>query len=132
MSRAFETCAKPPMPGLWARRAPPRRVRDYVDVRDLADAHVRAAEALEEGLWTSTYNVGRGEGSSVLDVLDHVRAVTGRSLRHEVIDRRPRDPARIVGRVDRIAADLGWRTRHDLADMVRSAWEAETGTRVLR
>jgi UDP-glucose 4-epimerase len=106
-------------------------VRDYVDVRDLADAHVRAAEALEEGLRTATYNVGRGEGSSVLEVLDVVRAVTGRPLTHEVVERRPGDPARIVGRVDRITEDLGWRARHDLADMVRSAWEAGTGARVL-
>ena len=52
-------------------------VRDYVDVEDLADAHVRAAEGLESERRVATYNVGRGEGSSVLDVLDAVRAVTG-------------------------------------------------------
>jgi UDP-glucose 4-epimerase len=99
-------------------------IRDYVDVRDLADAHVRAAEVLEDGLRTATYNVGRGEGSSVLEVLDVVRAVTGRRLEHQVVDRRPGDPARVVGRVDRIARDLGWRARHDLTDMVASAWAA--------
>jgi UDP-glucose 4-epimerase len=98
-------------------------VRDYVDVRDLADAHVRAAEALEDGLRTATYNVGRGEGSSVLEVLDVVRRVTGRRLEHDVVGRRPGDPARIVGRVDRIAGELGWTARHDLTDMVASAWE---------
>ncbi len=100
-------------------------VRDYVDVRDLADAHVRAAEALESGLRTATYNVGRGEGSSVLEVLDVVRRVTGASLAHDVVDRRPGDPARIVGSVGRIARELGWRARHDLTDMVGSAWAAE-------
>jgi UDP-glucose 4-epimerase len=103
-------------------------VRDYVDVRDLADAHVRAAEDLEQGLRTATYNIGRGVGSSVLEVLDVIRAVTGRPLEHTIVDRRPGDPARIVGRVDRVARDLGWRARHDLADMVSSAWKAETGT----
>jgi UDP-glucose 4-epimerase len=100
-------------------------VRDYVDVRDLADAHVRAAEALEERPRTATYNVGRGEGSSVLEVLDTVRSVTGMRLEHRVVDRRPGDPARIVGRVDRIAKDLGWTARRDLTDMVDSAWAAE-------
>jgi UDP-glucose 4-epimerase len=101
-------------------------VRDYVDVRDLADAHVRAAEALEEGRTTATYNVGRGVGSSVLEVLDVVRAVTGSPLEHDVVDRRPGDPARIVGSVERIARELGWRARHDLTDMVASAWAAES------
>ncbi|WP_448614632.1 UDP-glucose 4-epimerase GalE [Modestobacter sp. URMC 112] len=102
-------------------------VRDYVDVRDLADAHVRAAAALESDAMTATYNVGRGTGSSVLEVLEAVRTVTGRPLTHEVHGRRPGDPAAIVGRVDRIEKELGWRARHDLLDMVRSAWAAEPG-----
>ena len=107
-------------------------VRDYVDVRDLADAHVRAAQALEEDVRTATYNVGRGEGSSVLEVLDLIRAASGRPLEHEVVPRRPGDPARIVGRVDRINRELGWRSRYDLADMVSSAWQAEAALQSLR
>jgi UDP-glucose 4-epimerase len=101
-------------------------VRDYVDVRDLADAHVRAAEALEDAPRTATYNVGRGEGSSVLEVLDVVRSVTGLPLEHRVTDRRPGDPARIVGRADRIAQELGWTARRDLGDMIGSAWAADS------
>lgn len=100
-------------------------VRDYVDVRDLADAHVRAAEALESDLRVATYNVGRGEGSSVLQVLDAVREVTGVEFRHDLVDRRPGDPARVVGRVDRIERELGWTAKRDLLDMVDSAWTAE-------
>jgi UDP-glucose 4-epimerase len=100
-------------------------VRDYVDVRDLADAHVRAAEALESEPRLATYNVGRGEGSSVLDVLRTVEAVTGRRIAHTAVNRRPGDPARVVGRVDRIAHDLGWTAKRDLHDMVSSAWTAE-------
>jgi UDP-glucose 4-epimerase len=103
-------------------------VRDYVDVRDLADAHVHAAEALEEAPRTATYNVGRGEGSSVLEVLDVVRSVTDLPLEHRVMHRRPGDPARIVGRADRIARELGWTARRDLGDMIRSAWAAESST----
>jgi UDP-glucose 4-epimerase len=102
-------------------------IRDYVDVEDLADAHVRAAEVLEEKRLTATYNVGRGEGSSVLEVLEAVRSVTGNRFEHEVVDRRPGDPARIVGRVERIARELGWTAKRDLMDMVRSAWAAESG-----
>ncbi len=103
-------------------------IRDYVDVQDLAEAHVRAAEALETDRRIATYNVGRGEGSSVLDVLDAVSGVIGEPVRHDIVGRRPGDPARIVGRVDRIAVDLGWTAKRDLHDMVRSAWEAEQQT----
>jgi UDP-glucose 4-epimerase len=100
-------------------------VRDYVHVEDLADAHVRSAEALENGPRVATYNVGRGQGSSVLAVLDAVRAVTGTPMPHDVVDRRAGDPARIVGRVDRISRQLAWHARRDLEDMVASAWKAE-------
>ncbi len=100
-------------------------VRDYVHVVDLADAHVAAARRLDEGLPTGdVYNVGRGEGSSVLEVLGAIRRVTGIDREPELRERRPGDPARIVGAVDRITADFGWRARHDLDDMIESAWAA--------
>ena len=101
-------------------------VRDYVDVRDLAAAHVRAATALESTPRIATYNVGRGTGSSVLDVLSAVRDVTGLHLEHLMLKRRPGDPARVVGDVSRIARELGWTAEHDLEAMVRSAWTAES------
>ena len=100
-------------------------IRDYVDVRDLADAHVRAAEVLENAPRVATYNVGRGHGHSVLEVLDAVRTVTGQPVPYESAPRRPGDPVRIVGRVERIARELTWTARRDLADMVGSAWAAE-------
>lgn len=103
-------------------------VRDYVDVQDLADAHVRAAAVLEHRSLCETYNVGRGEGSSVLEVLDTVRAVTGRPLRHQIVARRPGDPARVVGHVDAVANGLGWRSQRDLHHMIASAWAAHTAT----
>ncbi|MGH8969952.1 MAG: UDP-glucose 4-epimerase GalE [Actinomycetes bacterium] len=99
-------------------------VRDYIHVVDLADAHVTAARALEAGPQAATYNVGRGEGASVKEVLDVVRAVTGRDFEAEVVDRRPGDPARLVAAVDAIERDLGWTADRDLRDMVSSAWEA--------
>ncbi len=70
--------------------------------------------------------MGRGGGSSVLEVLDTVRSVTGKPLEHRVVARRPGDPARIVGRADRIARELRWRARRDLVDMIGSAWPAES------
>jgi UDP-glucose 4-epimerase len=125
--------------GALARGAPPQVyggdyptsdgtcIRDYVGVEDLAVAHVRAAEALENGWMAAAYNVGRGQGSSVLEVLDTVRAVTGRSFEHTILDRRPGDPARIVGSVDKIATELGWTAWSDLEQMIASAWAAHQG-----
>ena len=97
-------------------------VRDYVHVADIANAHLAAARALQSGADGATYNIGRGEGSSVLDVLRVVGEVTGRDIKPDVVARRPGDPARIVAAVDRIRDGLGFTASHDLTDMVSSAW----------
>ena len=100
-------------------------VRDYIHVVDLADAHVQAARRLDAGLpAAAAYNVGRGEGFSVMEVLDAIGRATGTPFTPDLRPRRPGDPARIVGAVDRIAADFGWRARFGLDDMVESAWAA--------
>jgi UDP-glucose 4-epimerase len=97
-------------------------IRDYVHVADIADAHLAAARALEGGQPGATYNIGRGEGSSVLDVLHVVGEVTGLDTTPDVVDRRPGDPARVVAKVDRIREGLGFTATHDLRSMVESAW----------
>jgi UDP-glucose 4-epimerase len=103
-------------------------IRDYVDVEDLADAHVRAAQALEAAPMISAYNVGRGQGSSVLEVLDTIQQVTGSAFTPRILERRPGDPARIIGQVDKIRAELGWSARRTLTDMISAAWRAEHPT----
>jgi UDP-glucose 4-epimerase len=99
-------------------------IRDYVHVADIADAHLRAANALVEGYSGGTFNVGCGTGSSVLEVIDVVREVTGVDVPHQVVERRPGDPARIVASVEAIDKELGFRTARDLREMVLSAWQA--------
>jgi len=102
-------------------------VRDYIHVADIADAHVAALQDLADGQAGASYrvfNIGRGEGSSVREVLDTVARVTGSTLEPVVVDRRPGDPPRIVASADRIKTELGWTSRYDLTDMVTSAWEA--------
>ncbi|HET6817574.1 MAG TPA: UDP-glucose 4-epimerase GalE [Mycobacteriales bacterium] len=102
-------------------------VRDYISVVDIAEAHVAALEDLAAGRSDQpfrVFNIGRGEGSSVREVLSTVAKVTGADLEPVVVARRAGDPARIVASADRIRAELGWTARHDLHDMVTSAWDA--------
>jgi UDP-glucose 4-epimerase len=100
-------------------------VRDYIHVVDLADAHLAAALALEAGRELApAYNVGRGEGSSVFEVMDELRAASGIEFTVDTAPRRPGDPAQIVGDVKLIDRDLGWQAKHDLTEMATSAWAA--------
>ena len=97
-------------------------IRDYVHVNDIADAHLSAARALDAGAVGSTYNIGRGVGSSVLEVIDVIGKVTGLDVTPDVIARRAGDPARIVASVDRIKQGLGFEAKYALPEMVESAW----------
>ena len=100
-------------------------VRDYLHVSDLALAHVEAARNLSAGDdLEPIYNLGSGTGSSVRQIMDTIREVSGNDFTPEVQGRRPGDPARIVASGDLAARDLGWAMRHDLRDMVQSAWAA--------
>ena len=81
-----------------------------------------ALAALEEGR-TGVYNLGNGEGWSVLNVLGTVERVTGRKVPATVGPRREGDPARLVASSSLAKTELGWRPRHhELEDMVEAAW----------
>jgi UDP-glucose 4-epimerase len=97
-------------------------VRDFIHVADLAEAHVAALEHLAGGGENLLLNVGRGDGSSVREVLAMVAEVTGLPTEPEVQPRRPGDPARVVASDAAIRSTLGWVAKHDLRDMVTSAW----------
>jgi UDP-glucose 4-epimerase len=99
-------------------------IRDYVHVADVADAHLAAMRHLQGGGASATYNVGRGEGSSVREVLRAVAEATGIRTEPVIVARRPGDPARAIAAVDRIRAELGWSARYGLDETVTSAWEA--------
>ncbi|GAA3769114.1 UDP-glucose 4-epimerase GalE [Streptomyces phyllanthi] len=99
-------------------------VRDYIHVVDLAEAHVAAARRLKASPGTDlTLNIGRGEGVSVREMIDRINALTGYDRHPVVTERRAGDPARVVASADRIATELGWKARHDIDDMISSAWE---------
>ena len=100
-------------------------VRDYVHVADLARSHVAAAERMLRGEPIEpVYNLGSGQGSSVREIMDTIREVTGIDFKPEIAARRPGDPDRIVAAGDLAGRDLDWAMRHDLRDMVSSAWAA--------
>jgi UDP-glucose-4-epimerase GalE len=97
-------------------------VRDYVHVMDLAAAHVMALEALDERR-RMVYNLGTGSGSSVREVIDVVRQVSGREFDVVEARRRPGDPPALVGSADRIRRELGWEPRYsDIRQVVETAW----------
>jgi UDP-glucose 4-epimerase len=105
-------------------------VRDYVHVSDVAAAHVAAAAAMEAGeRLEPVYNLGSGDGLSVLQIMAAVSRVTGIDFEPEIRERRPGDPARIVADGTLARRDLGWEMRHDIDAMVRSAWQAWTASR---
>jgi UDP-glucose 4-epimerase len=101
-------------------------LRDYIQVTDLARAHVDALRYLRAGGGNLTCNVGYARGYSVLDVIDVVKSVSGVDFPVHKSGRRPGDPAAIVAANDRIRAELGWEPQHDnLNEIVRQAldWE---------
>ena len=101
-------------------------VRDYVHVADLAISHVAAAQRLSAGEeLLPVYNLGSGTG--VVGRGDHERDPHGHRhrLHPDVGPRRAGDPARIVATGEAAARDLDWQMRHDLEDMVRSAWRTQ-------
>jgi UDP-glucose 4-epimerase len=99
-------------------------IRDYIHVADLSDAHVAAAAACEADLVGEVYNVGRGQGVSVFEVMEMVSEVVGHDIGAEVAPRRPGDPAQLVATVEKINTELGWSAHYDLRQMVASAWQA--------
>ncbi|MGC4946254.1 UDP-glucose 4-epimerase GalE [Streptomyces sp. DT224] len=101
-------------------------VRDYIHVEDIASAHLAAARRLEEAEAGTdlTLNIGRGEGSSVREMVDRILKVTGNEdAAVEVSARRPGDPARVVASAERIREELGWSARYGVDEMIESAWQ---------
>ena len=98
-------------------------IRDYIHVRDLANAHVLALNALAERS-RLIYNIGNGHGFTVREVIDSVRRVTGRPIAVEEQERRPGDPAVLVASSEKIKAELGWQPQFaELDQIIASAWQ---------
>jgi UDP-glucose 4-epimerase len=100
-------------------------VRDYVHVQDLAAAHLAAIDYLKEDVRPeTTFNVGTGKGSSVFEVIEEIKKVSGIDFKEEVVSRRAGDSPFLCADVSRIKRVLGWSAKHNLHDIVDSAWKA--------
>jgi UDP-arabinose 4-epimerase len=97
-------------------------LRDYIHVNDLADAHVRALQHLEQGKDSLALNLGTGKGNSVLEVIHAAEAATGQPVRRKIGPRRPGDPPALVADATKAQQVLGWTAKRDLTDIVNSAW----------
>ncbi len=101
-------------------------IRDYIHVTDIADAHIKAMEYLLAGKNEENYevyNLGTGNGVTVLEVIEAFERVTGEKLNYEVGPRRPGDVEAIYSNSAKALEKLGWKTEIDLDQMMRSAWK---------
>ncbi|MES0862068.1 UDP-glucose 4-epimerase GalE [Ruegeria sp. SCPT10] len=98
-------------------------IRDYVHVCDLVDAHVLGLNWLEQGKGSQVFNLGTGSGFSVLEVIEHSKAVTNRAAPYTVGARREGDCTKLVSGSVRAEAELGWKPkRSTLETMIADAW----------
>ncbi len=99
-------------------------IRDYVHVADLAEAHIRALDYLERTGESDFFNVGTGQGYSVLEVIECARKVTGSPIPIRIAARRPGDPPKLVADAAKAEATLRWKAAaSDLPSILRSQWE---------
>ncbi len=99
-------------------------IRDYIHVEDLASAHVLALKYLQKGGDTEFFNLGNERGTSVLEVIEAVRKVTGKDFTVTLADRRPGDPVTLVGSSEKARKVLGWEPKYaNIETIVRHAWQ---------
>lgn len=101
-------------------------IRDYIHVEDLATAHILALASLLKGGKSNVFNCGYGHGSTVLEVIDTVKKVSGIDFKVSKVPRRPGDVTEVVAGGDKIRKELGWMPKHDsLETIVRHAYNWE-------
>jgi UDP-glucose 4-epimerase len=101
-------------------------VRDYIHVEDLASAHLAALSYLNDGGESSIFNVGYGEGSTVREVIEMVKKVSGVDFKVVESPRRPGDPAMLVARNEKIKNTGRWKPRYNnLEKIITDAWRWE-------
>ena len=98
-------------------------VRDYIHVNDLASAHLRALEHMQEHEGAHLFNLGNGQGFTVLEVIEAAQSVTGRSITFTQDVRRAGDPAVLVASSEKARSVLGWKPHFtDIREIIETAW----------
>ena len=100
-------------------------VRDYIHVLDLAEGHVAAIEKLTEGV--HIYNLGTGQGTSVLQLIHAFEDVNNIIVPYEIVGRRPGDIASCYADASKAERELGWKVKRGIKEMCRDAWRFEKG-----
>jgi len=101
-------------------------VRDYIHVVDLAKGHLKALERLaKDDTGVFIYNLGTGNGYSVLDIIKAFEKENDISIKYKIVDRRPGDIAKCYANPSKALRELGWKAEKTLEDMVRDAWNFE-------
>ncbi len=97
-------------------------VRDYIHVVDLAKGHVAAVKKLEENAGLKLYNLGTGNGYSVLDIVKNFEAATGVKIPYVITERRPGDIATCYSNADLALKELGWKAENGIKEMCEDSW----------
>lgn len=98
-------------------------IRDYVHIDDLASAHRLAIEATTPET-QEVFNIGTGNGQSVLEIIEACEKVVGTSIARRIVARRPGDPPRLVANPTKLKAQLGWQPNYlSIEDTIRTAWQ---------
>ncbi|MGI2159246.1 UDP-glucose 4-epimerase GalE [Shewanella baltica] len=97
-------------------------VRDYIHVVDLANGHLKALAKLATKPGLVTYNLGTGQGYSVLDMVHAFEKACGNTIAYQIAPRRPGDIAACYADPTHAREDLAWQATHTLADMANSSW----------
>jgi UDP-glucose 4-epimerase len=98
-------------------------IRDYIHVTDLAQAHLLALEELMNSSIGGKYNLGNDDGNSVKQVIDIAQNVIGEKIPSKIVERRPGDPAILIGSSEKAIKELGWKPQFaDLKSILETAW----------
>ncbi len=98
-------------------------VRDYIHVTDLATAHVKAIEYLNDNK-SIILNLATGESHSVLDVINKTKEISGKEIPYNIVERRPGDPAELYAGTTLAFDQLNWRVKHsDLNALIKTTWQ---------
>jgi UDP-glucose 4-epimerase len=106
-------------------------IRDYIHVMDLAEGHLAALVYLNQASQAfNVFNLGTGQGLSVLELLQHFEQATGKAIANQLAPRRPGDVAQMVASVEKAKRQLNWCSRFNTQTMCESSWKFQSKKKI--